>query len=226
MARFGQNRYGENLFRIVHADSRRFIVAGEWQAGELKGRVCASEELLYPMFATRKLLDSDGVWHGGYIDGVWILEKWQGPDMSRARWEIERPALPFEERGDYHFSHAFDSVGPVDSNLDKLISWIQEGEKRSQQEVYNGCRDSYAAEKKANQNQAYDRIRDSLSAHLDFPMSGAYAMRNSKTKEMRLTAEQAGMPTGFNHVTDDHGLSMKFGHSVSRKQNIKTRVTL
>lgn len=209
MLRYGTNRFGDPLFRIVFSDSRRFIVAGEWKAGDLKGKTCASEEPMYPMYR-----------------GIWILEKWKGPDMSRARWDIERPELPYEERGDYYFSHAFDPISVVDSNLDKLISWIQEGEKRSEQEVYDGCRDAYASEKKANQNQAYDRIRDSLSAHLDFPMSGPHAMRNSKTKEMRLTAAQAGMPHKFNHVTDDNGLSMKFGHSVSKKQNIRTRVTL
>lgn len=194
MARYGQNQFGENRFRIVFGGSRRFIVAGEWLAGELKGKNCASEELLYPQFSD-----------------FWVLEKWLAPDISRERWDIERSESgPYPERGDYYFSYAFTAVSPVDANLDKLISWIQAGEKTSEQDVLDGCKAAYEYEKKTNQAQAYDMIYDSLSAHLDLPMSGRYSSRGSKTGvDFKYTNRDLNLPGGNNKFVARSGRRRK-----------------
>jgi hypothetical protein len=206
MFRFGTNPYGENLFRIVFSNSRTFIVAGEWNSHpdipmERWGRTCAAEEPLYPQYP-----------------GLWILERWLPPDISRERWDFERSECgPYPERGDYYLSHAFETCGPADANLDKLISWIEEGRKRSWQDVKDGCQATYDADRKAAQSEGYDRIHNALSAHLDFPMSGRYASRGSKTAGMNLSARQSGMPYQFQHATEAApGLAVKFG--ANRKQ--------
>lgn len=182
MERFGNNPYGDPMWRIVFSDSRRFIVSGTWP----DGATYASEESLYPQHPQ-----------------TWILERWlpaaEFAGCLKEAWDRTYPMLgPYPERGDYNLCHAFEVVGPADSNLDKLIMWIEEGRKRSFQEIKDGCQAAIDNEKKATRSTQEAMIRDSLSAHLDFPMVGPHGARGTKTRNFNLTPRDIGLPSGGN----------------------------
>lgn len=206
MEKYGQNPYGDNIWRIILASSRRFIVAGLWGAGATAGQTCASEEPLYPSLFSA-------------TTDNWILEKWisamEFAGCSPEVWEWRYQSQgPYPERGDYVLSHVFETCGPSDANLDKLISWINEGKKRSFQEIRNGIQDSLDYEKKEASRIGFDREYDKLSAHLDYAMVGPYATRGTKTAPCRLSAAQAGLPAHLNHAKGAEvapGLQVKCG---------------
>ena len=118
LERFGKNPYGDHLYRIVFAPSRRSIVFGEWPDG-------ANEARLIPTYSE--------------LGNVWVLERWlsaaEFARCDRATWDATLSILgPYPERGEYEKCHVFALSGPDDANLDKLISWIEEGQIQALQE--------------------------------------------------------------------------------------------
>jgi len=180
MARFGQNPYGENLYRIVFADSRRHIVYGEWPNGERK----ASWVPLYP-----------------HLKGHWVLERWMTPQQfagcTADQWN-SNPALntlgPYPDRGEYEISHDFDLVGPGEANLEKLISWIEAGQKRSFAENRAACQADYDREEAATSSEMQARIENCFPAFGGVPMAGYGGGRRTKTFEISRSAREAGLP--------------------------------
>lgn len=172
MARFGQNPYGENLYRIVFAPSRRFLVVGERARWWPKYPECGD---------------------------TWVMERWYSPmeyHGTREAWDEMCSNLgPYPERGEYDICHHFEFTGPDDCNLDKLISWIEEGRKRNPQENTNALKDAAAKEENDMRNARLDIIGNALPAFGSAPMVGHGGGRGTKTMPVLRSAQEAGLPT-------------------------------
>lgn len=188
MARFGQNPYGENLYRIVLGRSRRIL--GSKMDGVFK-------------------------WvhaYGPEFDNQWILERWKSgfeiTQMSPQAWNRSMQADvlgPYPDRGDYSRCEVQLSCSPVEANLVKLISWIEESRKRQMSasgpaENATALRDAYEAEKKAKFQKSYDVAYDACSSFLNNPFvstsgSARSAKRGTKTQDFGRTANDLGLPT-------------------------------
>lgn len=97
MAHYGENPYGEPLYRVIFSDSRTDLQGGKWPDGTCEYR----EVFRYP-----------GVKH------KWILEVWKSPIESAGtpqhyeleQWDAESHLLsngPYPHRGEYWLCHEF-----------------------------------------------------------------------------------------------------------------------
>lgn len=181
MARFGQNPFGENKWRIIHAPSRRSLVHGYGQ----KPRWLPT----YPQAGT-----------------CWVLEKWLSAyDFTKCTAETWNQSLtllgPYPSRGEYELAHTFTDLLPSDVNLEKLISMIEAGrERHSAYENSVSLRNDAEKEEREAKNYREAVIRNALPAFGAAAMSGPGGGRGTKTFDLRLTAEQAGLPVGKGHI--------------------------
>lgn len=189
MQRFGQNQYGQNLYRIVFADSRRHIVYGEWPNGERK----ASWVSLYPQ-----------------LKGHWIMERWMTPfEFARCtaeQWNSD-PMLtslgPYPDRGEYELCHTFNLVTPTDENIPLIVGLIEKSrsETRRDGNAFENpantvaCRDLAEAEQARVSKEMQDRIGNVLPAFGSAPMIGRGGGRGTKTRPVVKSANELGMPT-------------------------------
>lgn len=194
MGRFGKNPYGENLYRIVYSDSRRNLVGGLWNDGTKGYR-----------------------WAPTYdqIRGKWVLERWLAADefagCSRESWDstLVDPNSgylllgPYPFRGEYQHCHTFETCDPLNANLDKLISWIEEGRRRRFTEHRAACQKSYEDEAKSRRGNMDALIGNALPAYGTRPfISGTGVSRGTKTDyPLRRRAEELGLPVGHNKLT-------------------------
>ena len=119
--------------------------------------------------------------------------KWDSMVDPRSGWILNGP---YPERGEYYHAHTF-TCPIVDANLDKLISWIEEGQKRSFQENRDACQQEYDAETKDRQGRVDAIVRNALPAYLDRAfVSGSGAKRGTKTRPVILSAEEVRLPNG------------------------------
>ena len=181
MSRFGLNPYSENLYRIVSTASRRNLVGGRWPDGSTE----------YRWVLTYR-----------HIPDPWVLERWQTCQMTRARWDaLVDPQSgyllngPYPDRGEYYHAHTF-TCPIVDANLDKLISWIEEGRKRSWQDNLDACKQEYDDDTKERQGRMDAIVKNALPAYCGSPFSGGAVSRGSKTAPILLTADQVRLPNG------------------------------
>lgn len=189
MGRFGLNPYGQPLYRIVLASSRREFTFGDWEG---TGNQYVRWTPKYPAL-TGKGFDT------------WVMEKWVPPEYfrcSRENW----PAVngPFPDRGDYEIAHAFESCLPDAANIEKLITWIQRSAEISQYRTFIGLRNMEDARRQAVRKVAEDMIRSKLPAFGCRPMfsggGGQTTIRSTKNHKgprprRMLTAQEIGMPT-------------------------------
>lgn len=179
MAKYGKNQYGENLYRIVFAPSRRSIVYGEWADGSTQASYCQT----YPE-----------------VGAHWILERWLTPfqftKCTAEQWNRTMTILgPYPDRGEYEIAHVFDAVGIADSNLDKLIRWIEMGQDYSFSENRTAVQNLVEKDEKERQRIRHDMIDNRLRAFGTGPMSGYGGGRNTKTYPILRSAEELGLPT-------------------------------
>lgn len=183
MLRFGLNPYGQPLYRIVFAPSRRNLVGG----------VDGQE---YRWVPTYRLLGD-----------VWVMERWVDPfefsQMSREQWDREMVILgPYPDRGEYTHAHTFETGTPDDASLEKLVMWIEEGRKRPYVEKLLAIKEAYEKEDLAVASEKDAIIQDAMSAWLDTPFESmapgaksGITGRGSKTAKLMKTAEELGLPT-------------------------------
>jgi hypothetical protein len=179
MRRYGVNQFGEPIFRIVFADSRRHMVTGTWPDGSVGGQ-----------------------WRPRYrqLAGYWIMEGWLPADlyhkMTRQQWDLRFPQLPYQERGDYDHCHTFEACTPDHANVDKLVKWIQAGRMGSYQDNLDACQREYAQEEKDKSNEIESRVRNVLPAFGTAAMvgSGSHAGRGTKTAPLLKSANELGLP--------------------------------
>lgn len=178
LSRFGQNPYGENLYRIVFAPSRRYLVTGEWPDGSNLAQWVVKYKT---------------------SGNIWVMEYWLSAEeyakCSRDHWNQNLLILgPWPERGEYDLCHSFELSGPQDANLDKLVALIEYSRKVSLYESTIWHREDAARERKALQTTAEDMTRNVLPAFGGRPMSYGRFGRGFKTAKQTLTAREAGMP--------------------------------
>ena len=192
MGKYGQNPFGENLYRIVFRQSRRHLVGGEWAA-------------------SRKLdgtLEPGGTgyhWVPKYptIKAAWILERWRPESLTKSQWDRDMvdPISgwllfgPYPSRGDYDLVWEFDQGVAADS-LDTIVAFAEnEKPRRSFQDLRDRLQSSYDAESREMRTTAYEDIRDGMTAFGTAPMSAGKFGRGTKTAAPVITAEEARLPT-------------------------------
>lgn len=178
MAQFGSNPYGDNLYRIVFAPSRRNLAG-----------------------------DSDGFhWVPTYrqLGDKWVLERWHDAwkftQCTKEIWTRQYMHIlgPYPDRGEYAHVFTFEAADPAQCDLGKLISWIEEGQNRSWQDNRDACQAEYDAEEKAGANIREAICRDSVSAFGVSAFSGGSVSRSEKAKPLKHTAQELGLPVGNN----------------------------
>ncbi|HEX7766793.1 MAG TPA: hypothetical protein VF443_08770 [Nitrospira sp.] len=178
MIQFGSNPYGEPLYRIVFASSRRMLAGG-----------------------------TDGFhWVPAYrqIGDRWVLERWHDPwkftQCTKEVWERQYMHIlgPYPDRGEYAHVFTFEAAPPDQCNIGKLISWVEEGQRRSWQDNRDACQAEYDAEERAGAATRDAICRDSVSAFGVAPFSGGAVSRSQKSAPLRKSANELGLPTGNN----------------------------
>ncbi len=176
--RFGLNPFGEPLYRIVFASSRRNLAGPAWP-GETEFQWVPS----YPA-----------------VKAAWVLERWHSAfeftGMTRTSWDYEMVERlgPYPARGEYSLVWEF-NLGVDADSLDKIVGVIEGRHRHSAQELRDFNAAEYAAEDKQTHAAVYGEIKESQRAWGSRPFAGAHGSRGSKTSFVPvLTAEQAGMP--------------------------------
>lgn len=181
MFRFGQNPFGENLYRIVLTHSRRHLVGRRWSDGHVGYH-----------------------WRPKYraVKAAWILERWNWERLSKAEWDrtMVDPFSglllfgPYPARGDYELAWEFDKGVAADS-IDNLIGAIEHGRSRSFEDIRAFHKAEYESEERRGKWSAEAEIRDAVTAFGNAPFSSSLLTRGSKTRaEMRFTAAEVGLP--------------------------------
>jgi hypothetical protein len=189
MVRFGQNPYGDNLYRIVLGKTRTVL--------NYNGDGTFSEK---PCYAP---LDDD----------TWILERWEMPHETKEQWDrgfLADTLGPYPSRGDYVRCEVPLACSVTEANLDKLIMWIEESRIRAMSPMGNyrnrqALKAQYDAETEANRALQRDIIDNAFSAFLNRPFvstspSARAAKRGSKTRPILRTADELGLPTRAGQV--------------------------
>lgn len=177
MAKYGKNPNGDNLYRIVFASSRLHLIYGTWSDASTGARYV-------PRYRA--------------LGDIWILERWLPPfeyaKMTRERWDREMTILgPWPDRGEYDLCHEFELSGPVDANIEKLVSWIEEGRKRRFVEHQDACRAEYDQETKDIENMQEAAFKDKQSAFGSNALVGFGGGRGTKTQR-DFVAPPAALP--------------------------------
>ena len=185
MAKYGQNPYGENLYRIVLRDSRRHLVGGTWPDG------------------------STGYeWVPKYrkVSSPWVLERWytswEFTKMSRSMWDLtmKDPQSgwlllgPYPDRGEYDLVWEFDH-GVDSDNLDQIIAACERARSRSFEDVRAAHKAEYEQEERDQKREAQAEIRDAMMAFGTRPMVSSRLARGFKTAPLMRSAEELGLRT-------------------------------
>lgn len=162
MARFGQNPFGENLWRIVHAPSRRSLAHGQGMSPKWLPT--------YPQ-----------------IGNAWILEQWVSAyDFAKCApevWNMSMTILgPYPSRGEYEWAWTFAPAPAADCDVEQIVSWVRAGkEKYSAAENLTAIKEDADKEQREGQRLREAQIRNLLPAFGAAPMSGYRGGRNTKT---------------------------------------------
>jgi hypothetical protein len=182
MGRYGQNPYGENLYRIIFAPSRYKIILGTNPDGSHGSK-------------------SVKVYSQGQFGNNWVLERWRSAEdetkVSRTQWDRQFAAIlgPWPERGNYCWAYTFDGTSVIDANLDKLISWLEMSRFASYQDHRDQVQAAHDADVKERDRQLEDILRDKVRAFPGGPLSSAHVSRGTKTWEPKFSANQMHLPT-------------------------------
>ena len=179
MSRFGTNPYGDNLYRIVFAPSRRHLVCGEWPDGSNQAQYVKK----YPA-----------------VGEQWIMERWlRAEDYAKCTkefWDREMLILgPWPERGEYELCHVFEACSPENASIEKLIQWVELGRQTSFYDTQQWHKSDAEKERKDIGNQQDAMIRNWLPAFGAAPMSARGTVRSQKAMPITRTAEELGLPT-------------------------------
>lgn len=178
MARFGQNQYGANLYRVVWAPSRRYLACGTGPSG-------LEEALWLPLYRA--------------VGEQWIMEGWRSAEdfagVSRETWDASLSVLgPWPERGEYDWAWTFDSATVQDTNIEKVIQWIMLGRGSSFAEKIADAREREAKEQASIRATAQDMIRNKLPAFGCRPMFGSHGARGTNLPTLKYSAQDLGLP--------------------------------
>jgi hypothetical protein len=209
MGRFGMNPWQEPMYRIVLAESRRFLVHGK------KFGVGASRAAwmpLYPHIANEI----------GQNTGVWVLEKWIDAfaftRMTAAEWNRDPDMLatgPYPSRGEYVMIGNL-PIKPADTNIEKLIGMVNAGTKYSWAEKLAACRLRSDSEEAGKKSLMTDIIRDALPVAGTEPLVGYGGHRGTKTAPILKSANELHLPRPTN-ITQANGGARMFTPAQARR---------
>lgn len=174
MARFGQNPFGENIWRVVHAPSRRSLVHGHGRKPKWLPT--------YPQ-----------------AGNAWVLEKWlsayEFTKCTAEVWNMSMTLLgPYPSRGEYELAHVFPDFNV---NPEKIITWIEAGKRYSANENANSLKQDMERENEAGVKYRKDVIMNALPAFGNAPMAGYGGGRGIKTQPDAYSANDFGWrPSG------------------------------
>ena len=146
MKRYGENPYGDSLYRVVFSDSRTDLLGGKWPDGE-----CAYREVpRYPG-----------------IRGQWILEKWCAPaeyagtpeQYTREQWDADSGLLtcgPYPNRGEYAHCYTFPFM-PTDGMIIQVVGALKVSRGLTAAQHRQGIMEPLEKQKR-EQNANFDAI--------------------------------------------------------------------
>ena len=179
LRKFGVNPYGENLYRIVFAPTRRHMIYGTWPDGKHEGRMVKR----YPQ-----------------TGNLWIMERWidarEYCGMTPEQWAERNSILgPYPTFGEYEICHEFFASVPDQTSLDTLVAVLERSRRASFFENRVALQDDYDKEIKDTRVVQDAWIKNKLPAFGTAPMSGYGGGRSQKTAPILRTAEELGLPT-------------------------------
>ena len=180
LKQFGENPYGDPLYRVVFSPSRRYLVCGEWPDGSRCAR-----------------------WAEKYHVGPrWVLEGWQSAlefhAAGREDWDRSKAETlgPWPSRGEYELIHVFHET-PVLGLIEKLVSMQRYGHEHysfADHQAFH--RDAAIRETVMNRDIADAMLKDRLPAFGTRAISSSRLRRRSCGEDAELkSAEECGLPT-------------------------------
>jgi hypothetical protein len=166
MARFGTNPWGDNLYRIVLCRTRKSFVSGNgWM-----------------------MKYNQEPWQ-------WILEKWisveQFAGCDRETWDREKSILgAYPSRGEYELCYIFDVCTPDNASIEKLIAWIEMGQRNSPAEIAQAIKDEQERELATKRGTMRDRIANLLPAFGTNCVAARGGIRGTKTAQLEKSAQE------------------------------------
>jgi hypothetical protein len=183
MGRFGKNPYGEDLYRVVWAPSRRHIVYGEWRDGSV-----GAKWVRLP--STREM------------GNIWIVERWRSiKEMGVERdsdWHLAAGIPP--SRGEYVVCYQFENGLPSDISVEKVIGWDIAGRNAGFGEKQAACQADYEESEREQHAAKMGMIYERLPAFGTAPMVGFGGGRGTKTIPMPKGIRRDSVQKGFRQV--------------------------
>ena len=189
MTRFGliPDEYGGGTkYRIIWAPSRMVTLTGR------------EKTMTVPMYRGPLAIEPVGEF--------WILEGWVPPyqlagNLTADEWNAN-PALlntgPYPSKGDYIRRETL-AVTPADANIEKLITWIEEGTKRTHSERLQACINNMEYDIDDRRKKRKDLVTNAMrpfGAETMIGYGGTELSRNSKTYKIVKSAEEVGIRPG------------------------------
>jgi hypothetical protein len=199
MRKYGLNPYGENLYRIVLASSRRKLVGGTWP----DGTTAYHWTVRYPK----------------EVQG-WIPERWRSAfdytGMTQMQYDQTHvdPVSgwlingPYPSRGEYELAWEFEAGVAADS-LDKIVGTLERSRYRSFSDVQRSNKAEYAKEDVDQRAASSAEIRDAMTAFGGRAFSSARVARGIKTVTPLKTAEELGLPIPRTRPRASRSVSMR-----------------
>jgi hypothetical protein len=176
LRKFGQNDYGQNIYRVVWSESVFELIGGMWEERanpNLGTSVVRRGNMLVdtnPVIAKRpayKLVSKYPDYKGK--EGRWILEKWLPCSFSRATWddkflEIESGlhlSGPYPEHGEYWCSKVITDRGAYVEPTADLIEIYARQIAAADEYPAHAKREAYA-ERQARKQREYDNRFDAI----------------------------------------------------------------
>lgn len=181
LARMGLNPFGENMYRVVYAPSRRSMVKQSAKRHQWMRT--------YPQAGV-----------------AWVLEKWlsayEFTGMGPEQWAQNPVGVlgPYPERGEYELMHIFYPAPASLGHIEKIIRMTEAGKKYRAAENMVALKDEVDRERKEDKRVWHDRLMDRTAAFGTAPISAYGGGRGTKTKEFTLTASDVRKPVKAGHM--------------------------
>jgi hypothetical protein len=164
---FGQTPFGQNLFRVVWAPTRLYLVGGRW-TDRVEGKI------------TRTVDEYRWIQRYGEEQNGWVLEKWLSakeyagpkelwiPDEVKGLYELG----PYPSRGEYESCWTFPSYPQASYVEDKIRQLLYGKNHFNVADIRKAHRDVLEGKKLDSEAKLEDMIRDAIPAFPTRAMSG------------------------------------------------------
>jgi hypothetical protein len=184
LRQYGENPWGEPLWRCVYAPSVKKIVGGRFADGFVGYRA-------RPAYR--------------HIGKFWVLEKWISAYELTGKSESQydevfrdletglHPTGPYPHRGAYHYCETL-SCSPSDANFDKLVAWITRAKYNRPQDNARALMDTLEKKEQAEQQERFDRMKEILPAYGIRAANIGGMVKKTKSAPMMKSANELGLP--------------------------------